>query len=119
MKRHTSDLKVFIWLFAAVFAIASWHPIQSARAAHSLYSGRPAKYVFMFIGDGMGIPQRSAAEAYTGKRLLTDKFPAQGITTTKAADHFITGSAASALAASKTRLTRERIPKISRETPLI
>ena len=57
-----------------------------------------AKYVFLFIGDGMGIPQRIAAEHYTGKKLLINSFPAQGITTTHAADRFITGSAASATA---------------------
>ncbi|NWH05382.1 alkaline phosphatase [Desulfobacter latus] len=57
-----------------------------------------AKYVFLFIGDGMGMPQRIAAEQYTGKKLLMNSFPAQGITTTHAADRFITGSAASATA---------------------
>jgi len=57
-----------------------------------------AKYVFLFIGDGMGMPQRTAAEQYTGKKLLINSFPVQGITTTHAADRFITGSAASATA---------------------
>ena len=64
----------------------------------SLYKGAPAKYVFFFIGDGMGIPQRTAAESYKGDRLSIDKLPAQGITTTFANDRFITGSAASATA---------------------
>jgi alkaline phosphatase len=65
-----------------------------------------AKYVFVFIGDGMGAPQISAAEAYLGAKqgtiepvkLSFDKFPAAGITTTHAADRYITGSAASATA---------------------
>lgn len=57
-----------------------------------------AKFIFLFIGDGMGMPQRIAAEQYTGKKLLINSFPAQGITTTHAADRFITGSAASATA---------------------
>ncbi|NDV18926.1 alkaline phosphatase [Pseudodesulfovibrio sp. JC047] len=57
-----------------------------------------AKYVFLFIGDGMGLPQRAATSAYTGKQLAIDAMPAQGITTTFAADRFITGSAASATA---------------------
>lgn len=61
------------------------------------YAGQ-AKYVFMFIGDGMGIPQRTAAAQYTEKELLMDTFPAQGVTSTFAADRFITGSAASATA---------------------
>jgi alkaline phosphatase len=62
------------------------------------------KYVFLFIGDGMGMPQRMAAEMfqsgdpYSPSLLLMDEFPAQGITTTHANDRFITGSAASATA---------------------
>ena len=58
------------------------------------------KYVFLFIGDGMGIPQKAAAEQFIGKRLLIDSLPAQGVTTTYAYDRFITGSAASATAMS-------------------
>ncbi|MFP4285263.1 MAG: alkaline phosphatase [Desulfovermiculus sp.] len=57
-----------------------------------------AKYVFVFIGDGMGNPQRSAAQEYTGRSLLMNQFPAQGVTTTHAADRFITGSAAAGTA---------------------
>jgi alkaline phosphatase len=71
-----------------------------AAAGQLKYDGKAAKYVFLFIGDGMGIPQRTAAENYVKKRLLIDTFPAQGITTTFAADRFITGSAASATALS-------------------
>lgn len=62
------------------------------------------KYVFLFIGDGMGLPQRTAAEMFQSSEkgektlLLMDTFPAQGITTTYANDRFITGSAASATA---------------------
>ena len=57
-----------------------------------------AKYVFLFIGDGMGLPQQAAAEAYMNGKLLSSTFPHQGITTTYANDRFITGSAASATA---------------------
>ena len=79
-------------------AIAFLLGVGNTPAATSLYSGTPAKYVFLFIGDGMGIPQRTAAEKYVAKRLQMDEFPAQGVTTTFAADRFITGSAASATA---------------------
>ncbi len=69
---------------------------------------KTAKYVFMFIGDGMGVPQINAAEAYRSakkgqidpEKLSFSKFPAAGLTTTHAADRFITGSAASATAMS-------------------
>ena len=66
-------------------------------AETELYKGKPAKYVFLFIGDGMGLPQKTTAEQYLGRRLTMDAFPAQGITTTFTADRFITGSAVSAL----------------------
>lgn len=82
-------------IFFALFAGFSALP---AGAATKCYNGKPAKYIFFFIGDGMGLPQKAAAEQYLGKRLLMDEFPAQGITTTHAADRFITGSAASSTA---------------------
>lgn len=56
------------------------------------------KYVFLFIGDGMGVPQRIAANEYLGHKLLVDSLPYQGITTTHAANRFITGSAAAGTA---------------------
>ena len=62
------------------------------------------KYVFLFIGDGMGMPQRAATEMYQSgnpnspELLLMDQFPVHGVTTTYANDRFITGSAASATA---------------------
>lgn len=87
---------LIITFIAAIFFIGVGENFAFAKT--QLYSGKPAKYVFMFIGDGMGIPQRTAAEKFTGKRLLMDTFSAQGITTTYAADRFITGSAAAATA---------------------
>ncbi len=54
--------------------------------------GARAKYVFLFIGDGMGLAQRRAAELYLDSqkgpgqledaRLVMNTFPAQGLTTT-------------------------------------
>ena len=62
-------------------------------------SDQKPKYIFLFIGDGMGISQRKSAEQYFSENhLLMDTFPAQGITTTYAANRFITGSAAAATA---------------------
>jgi alkaline phosphatase len=99
--KKTLSIKVTIYFVMAIFLVAgcfigTW--TNPAFAKSQLYSGKPAKYVFLFIGDGMGIPQRTAAEKLMGKRLLMDTFPAQGITATYAADRFITGSAAAATA---------------------
>ncbi len=81
---------------------------QSEGAAGAgTYASGGAKYVFVFIGDGMGMPQISAAEAYlketqgsgVGQEFLSfSTFPAQALTTTYAEDRFITGSAAAATA---------------------
>ncbi len=67
----------------------------------------PAKYVFLFIGDGMAMPQINAAEAYLNekngsaigvKQLNFTRFPAQGLTTTYDAGSFITDSASAGTA---------------------
>ncbi len=63
---------------------------------------KPVKYVFLFIGDGMSIPQRMTAEELarinTGKGLAINAMPNQALTTTRSANSFITDSAASATA---------------------
>ncbi len=73
-------------------------PAHAKTKSVKVYKGAPAKYVFLFIGDGMGIPQRAATEAFLGKQLVMNSFPSQGMTTTYAADRFITGSAAAGTA---------------------
>lgn len=63
---------------------------------------KPVKYVFLFIGDGLSIPQRMMTEEFlvrSGKPgLLINQFPHQAITSTRAANSFITDSAASGTA---------------------
>ena len=89
--------RMFLIFTAAIFLLMA-ADLSLAAPAPGLHKGPAAKYVFLFIGDGLGLPQRTAAENYLGRRLVMDTFPAQGITTTYAADRFITGSAASATA---------------------
>ncbi len=91
-----SRIALFVALFVAAALMAA--PTQGLAKTQTTFAGEPVKYMFFFIGDGLGLPQRTATEMYTGKRLSIDEFPAQGITTTYAADRFITGSAASATA---------------------
>jgi alkaline phosphatase len=69
-----------------------------------------AKYVFLFIGDGMAAVQRTATEYYLGavqerllaevpyQKLTMNTFPAQGLTTTFSLDDIITESSAAATA---------------------
>ncbi len=95
-RRSTGWMGRFVAILAAAALILSTAPAAWAKSASD--GGQTAKYVFLFIGDGMGFPQKTAAEQYEGKRLTIDTFPAHGVTTTFAADRFITGSAASATA---------------------
>ncbi len=83
--------KLFAVLFTAVVCCVFAQEIQKP------------KYVFLFIGDGMSIPQRMVAEQYSklirnGKGLAINSLDCQGVTTTSSADSFITDSAASGTA---------------------
>ena len=70
-------------------------------SAGSAPSASP-KYVFLFIGDGMSLPQRTLAaefrHATKGEPLAMNALPYQAMTTTHSADARITDSAAAATA---------------------
>lgn len=96
MKKLFRNFRVLGLVMALALLVSS-----QATAAQS------AKYVFMFIGDGMALPQINAAEVYLqavndGKpglqKLRLAQMPAQGLTTTYSANAFITDSAAAATA---------------------
>lgn len=69
---------------------------------------KPAKYVFLFIGDGLAISQRSSAEYYLAAKqsmerpgmvkLTMNGLPAHGATTTYSLNSIITDSAAAGTA---------------------
>jgi alkaline phosphatase len=76
-------------------------------AAPAAVAAPTAKYVFLFIGDGMAMPQISATEAYANavaskdvavKRLGFSRFPVAGLTTTYDAGTLITDSASAGTA---------------------
>jgi alkaline phosphatase len=113
MKNFTKRIILLMILMAlivpfAVLAEGSQEKEAAETPAQMEEDAKTAKYVFMFIGDGMGSPQTNAAEAFLAAKkgqiepdfLSFSKFPAAGLTTTHAADRFITGSAASATAMS-------------------
>lgn len=91
-----SDLTKIVVAVIAILCVAAVVPSIAGEA----YNGAPAKYVILLIGDGMGISQRTLAAEYDGKRLVMDTFPVHGITTTTAANRFITDSAAAGTALS-------------------
>ena len=85
--------KLFLMLLG--FALA----VQGLFAADT---PSPVKYVFLFIGDGLSLPQRMVTEDYRqiveGKGLLINSLETQGFSTTFAANQLITDSAASGTA---------------------
>ncbi|MDN5360592.1 MAG: alkaline phosphatase [Thermotogaceae bacterium] len=71
----------------------------------TMFFAQGPKYIFMFIGDGMGTTQTNAAQIYKSTlgnaevpKLNMLTFPVQGMTTTYAANAFITDSAAAGTA---------------------
>jgi alkaline phosphatase len=94
--------KVFVlsFLFASIL-LSACTPQNNI----SEKSENEAKYVFLFIGDGMGIPQMYLTEAYMqtmkndkSYKLNMTQLPVTGLSTTWADNRFITGSAAAGTA---------------------
>ena len=83
----------------AIFCAAMFAAISAAAAVQNLDR---VKYVFLFIGDGMSIPQRMMTDEFLrlggGDGLLINKLPNNAITYTRSANSFITDSAASGTA---------------------
>lgn len=106
-----------LFFLLAVFLFFSW---QGAECAQAKSDGGP-KYVFLFIGDGMAMPQIKAAEIYNGWRQTKtytpvkfnfSRFPVVGTTTTQANDSFITGSDAAGTAMATGYKTNDRLISI-------
>lgn len=87
---------LFLFLSSAVV-------IGAELASLNDWKGPKAKYVFMFVGDGLGLQQVSAAEAFQANqgqpaapgvaKLSLSRLPVQGLSTTYSANSFITDSA--------------------------
>ncbi len=97
----TSRLRLIriLTLVVALFATgcSTVDKVQPDRAGGA--AGVP-KYIFYFIGDGMGMAQVKLAEALleSGETLEMISFPVSGIASTHAENRYITGSAAAATA---------------------
>ena len=103
MKKLISLLLVL----AVPFAIFAGGQQEADAAEEAVAQVAKAKYVLLFIGDGMAMPQITAAEAYLSakagskpgvEKLSFTQFPAQGLTTTYSSNAFITDSAAAGTA---------------------
>ncbi|MEZ4526590.1 MAG: alkaline phosphatase [Desulfobacterales bacterium] len=87
-----------------------------------------AKYVFVFIGDGMGVAQRNAAELYLADqkgvsrpeeaKLLMNTFPAQGMNTTYDLSSIIPDSASTATAIATGSKTKSGVIGMDADTKI-
>lgn len=93
----------YITLLLFLLLSLSAYTQDAFKTAHS--NAHP-KYVFLFIGDGMGLAHVNAAEAFKAaqqdkigiEKLTISKFPVQGFSTTYAGNRYITCSAAAGTA---------------------
>ncbi|MFN2354887.1 MAG: alkaline phosphatase [Desulfopila sp.] len=99
MNRNRIRLGVVVGAAALAFTFTS--PLLAKGVAEQGNVGK-AKYVFLFVGDGMAMPQVNAAEIYKSaaansgikvSKLSFTQFPTSGLTTTYDASSFITDSA--------------------------
>jgi alkaline phosphatase len=118
--KHIFNKRLFFVLASSLIVVSmllGLRALPPAAPAHAAVaaSGAPitstatAKYVFLFIGDGMAVAQRNAAELFLAAtkdagarpetvRLLMNQFPAQGMTTTYDLSSIITDSASAGTA---------------------
>ena len=92
----------FLTVFAALFLCWCVSAADSRKQTQNFADVKPVKYVFLFIGDGMSIPQRMTAEEFNLKngkgKLFINTMPYQAVTSTSSANSFVTDSAASGTA---------------------
>ena len=75
------------------------------------------KYIFLFVGDGMALPQINAAQLFLSSsfedavapKLSMLKFPVQGMTTTYSSNSFITDSASAGTAIATGKKTNDGV----------
>jgi alkaline phosphatase len=98
-KRFVITLCVLVFVFQPLFAKGG---VDNSTRNNSVAGKGQAKYVFLFIGDGMSMSQISSAEVFSTARSSKDisvtrlgfsQFPVTGLVTTFDAGTFITDSA--------------------------
>jgi alkaline phosphatase len=111
----------FIRLFVVFFSLTTLN-LRNFAGLPSVDEPQKAKYVFLFIGDGMGLAQVNLAEAYLSslenkigfEHLNFTKFPQVGLVSTYANNELITCSAAAGTALATGHKTN--IGRISMDT---
>jgi len=110
--------KILLFSFLLfTFLFFSSNVVDALSNGVTLYSGRPVKYVFWFIGDGMGMNHVYATEMFLAreskepsiKNLDFTMFPNVGWMTTYAADSYITDSASAITAMATGKKTNDGV----------
>lgn len=131
-----SSMFKFVSILVAVVTLLVYCAAPSAtiaaRPSVAAAAAGQAKYIFLFIGDGMAVAQRNAAELFLAAtqdagmrpeavKLLMNQFPAQGMTTTYDLSSIITDSASAGTALATGHKTLSgvlnMVPASSRNTP--
>ncbi len=104
-KKRVSEIVISILVVILACLCITEHGISIKK---KIDAGKPAKYVFLFIGDGMGWTNVSVAESYLaykdslmgGPQLTFTQFPVYGASWTYSANRRVTDSAAGGTAIS-------------------
>ncbi|MDR3180632.1 MAG: alkaline phosphatase [Prevotellaceae bacterium] len=94
--------------FLFIISCSLWLIVAFSSCQTSQPASKTPKYVFLFIGDGMGLAQVAATEAYLSakegtvgsKNLPFSNFPVIGLATTFSANRYVTCSSAAGTALS-------------------
>lgn len=106
-KRLFSKILVSVLLIALLVSngLTGFNSTNLFKSIEAEASNDAPKYVFYFIGDGLGAAQRQIAEFYKKEitedknaKLLMNTFPTAGINTTYSSDTLVTDSAAAGTA---------------------
>lgn len=109
------NFKFFVLVLVLAIFVSSFSFLGETSYAESK-NAKKAKYVFLFIGDGMGAAQVNAAQIYTGnkdkveiKPLEFYKFPTVGLVNTEDSTSFCPDSASTATAISSGAKTQSGV----------
>lgn len=108
MKVKYTVMKTSTCLSSAAFIILLFTGMSASLFSMASVPSEPSspRYIFFFIGDGMGLAQAASAEVYLSavqgkigfEKLNLSKLPVQSIMTTYSQSHYITCSSASGTA---------------------
>lgn len=105
MKKKLISLALLMTLLLSYSVTHAYETQEKTTGSLATTSKKQPKYIFYFIGDGMGTSQRQIAEYYlqetsgdSSKKLLMNTFPHSAINTTHSMNTLITDSAAAGTA---------------------